>query len=86
MSKKVVTVTVKSWEDSDYCTHDVLEVNGKQIFGVRPLSECPEDAIIGRDLISSSEIASFLENFLIENKGKQVKFEYLEANPYEEEE
>lgn len=73
---EVVTVKVRSWLDSDYYTHDILEVNGKEVFGVHPLCECPEDAVIGRDLISSGEIASFLERFIIEHKGKKVKFVY----------
>jgi hypothetical protein len=79
----VVIVKVKSWLDSDYCMHDTLEVDGKQIFGVHPLCECPEDAIIGRDLISSSDIASFLEDFLIKHKGKKVKFVYEEGDGIE---
>ncbi|WP_207707291.1 hypothetical protein [Crassaminicella thermophila] len=74
---------MRSWEDSDCCTHDELIVNGKSIFGVHPLYECPEDAIIGRDLISCSEIASFLENFLKENQRKKVRFEYVEGEEEE---
>lgn len=76
----VVVVLVESYEDSDYCTHDKLTINGKSVFRVHPLSECPEDAIIGRDLISCAEIASFLEKFLRENRGKKVKFEYKEVD------
>ncbi|MFD0825818.1 hypothetical protein ACT8ZR_09080 [Neobacillus sp. M.A.Huq-85] len=79
----VVIVKVRSWEDRDFATHDTLEVNGKKIFGVHPLWECPEDAIIGRDLISSGDIASFLESFLIENNGKKVKFVYEEGEEEE---
>lgn len=84
MPSDVVVVKVRSWESSyDYATRDTLEVNGKQIFRVAPLCECPEDAIIGRDLISSSDIASFLESFLIENRGKKVKFVYEEGEEEE---
>ncbi|KON88978.1 hypothetical protein AF332_20755 [Sporosarcina globispora] len=83
---EIVTVKVRSWEDSDYATHDTLEVDGKQVFGVHPLYECPEDAIIGRDLISSSDIASFLESFLIEHRGKKVKFVFVEGKEDEEDE
>lgn len=80
---EVVIVKVRSWQDRDYATHDTLSVNGKEVFGVHPLWECPEDAIIGRDLISSNDIASFLKNFLIENKGKKVKFIYEEGEEEE---
>lgn len=75
----VVVVEVRSWQNSDYCTHDSLRINGVQKFYVGPLWECPEDAIIGRDLISSSDIASFLEEFLKKYQGKKVKFVYLEG-------
>lgn len=80
MSREKVVVKVRSWEDSDYCTHDKLFINGKEYFSVGPLSECPEDAIIGRDLISSDDIASFLKNFLIAHKGKEVEFVYEEGD------
>ena len=80
MKREKVTVTVRSWEDSDFCMRDVLEIDGKECFRVAPLCECPEDAIIGRDLISSDDIASFLKNFLIKHKGKEVEFVYEEGD------
>lgn len=83
MEGEIVVVKVSSYEDRDYCIHEKLTVNGKDIFRVHPLCECPEDAIIGRDLVSCSEIASFLEKFLRENKGKKVKFEYEKINEEE---
>ena len=80
MDREKVVVTVRSWEDSDFCTHDKLFINGKEVFNVGPLSECPEDAIIGRDLISSDEIAMFLRDFLIKHKGKEVEFVFEEGD------
>ena len=80
MEREKVIVTVRSWEDSDFCTRDKLFVDGKLQFSVSPLCECPEDAIIGRDLISSDDIASFLKNFLIKHKGKEVQFVYEEGD------
>lgn len=81
---EVVEVVVRSWTKSyDDAERDTLSVNGKVIFRVAPLCECPEDAIIGRDLISSGEIASFLESFLVENQGKKVKFTYVEGDDEE---
>jgi len=82
---EVVVVTVASFtDDYDYTTSDVLLIDGKKKFSVSPLSECPEDAIIGRDLISSDDIASFLKDFLIKNNGKQVKFEFVECKSPDE--
>ncbi|MCB5235463.1 hypothetical protein [Niallia circulans] len=43
---------------------------------VAPLSECPEDAILERDLVGPSDFASLLESFLKEHNGKNVKFVY----------
>lgn len=82
----VITVEVFSWTDNDWATHEVLRVNGKDAFGVHPLCECPEDAIIGRDLVSCSDIAGFLKNFLVENQDKKIKFEYKEISSEESEE
>lgn len=82
---KVVIVTVASYVDKfDLATSDVLLIDGKRVFSVSPLCECPEDAMIGRSLISSDQIAHFLQKFLIENKGKQVKFEFIECKTSEE--
>lgn len=49
-----------------------------------PLSECPEDAILERDLYGPSEFADLLKNFLIEHKGKKVKFVYEEEEEEDE--
>ncbi len=37
-----------------------MEIDGKVRKHVHPLSECPEDAIIERDLTSCDEIAAFM--------------------------
>lgn len=82
---EVVVVTVASYtDDYDYTTSDVLLVDGKKKFSVSPLCECPEDAIIGRDLISGDDIANFLKDFLIKHKGKQVRFESIECKSPDE--
>ncbi|MCV0026899.1 hypothetical protein [Bacillus sp. XT-2] len=73
---EIVTVTVvtsKGWED---LRRETLLINGKEIMHVGPLCECPEDAILERDLVGPSDFADLLENFLIEHKGKKVKFMY----------
>jgi hypothetical protein len=77
---EVVIVKVVTSENSDGAIMDKLLINGKEKLRVYPLYECPEDAIIGRDLISCGDIASFLEDFLKANQGKKVKFEYEEVD------
>ncbi|WP_100001113.1 hypothetical protein [Bacillus velezensis] len=73
---EIVTVTVvmgKGWED---LRRETLRINSEEIMHVGPLSECPEDAILERDLVGPSDFAELLKNFLIEHKGKKVKFVY----------
>lgn len=55
-----------SSEENDYGISDdmsVLDDTGKQIAyeSVYPLCECPEDAVIGRSLISCSRIISLMK-------------------------
>ncbi|MCY8513511.1 hypothetical protein [Bacillus atrophaeus] len=73
---EIVTVKVvmgKGWEGF---RRETLLINEEEVMDVGPLSECPEDAILERDLVGPSDIAELLENFLIEHKGKKVKFVY----------
>lgn len=35
-------------------------INGEEVLSVYPLYECPEDAIIGRDLVSCDEVVNFM--------------------------
>ena len=38
-----------------------MEINGRYSCSVGPLCECPEDAIIGRSLISCEDIAALMK-------------------------
>jgi hypothetical protein len=71
---KVITGT--GWEG---LRKESLVIDGNEVMSAAPLSECPEDAILERDLLGPSDFASLLKRFLIEHKGKQVKFEYENA-------
>lgn len=45
-------------EDYDYCAVGYQEISneeGKRLFSVCNLTECPEDAIIGRDLFDAED-------------------------------
>lgn len=68
---KVLTGT--GWEGF---RKEVLVIDGQHAMSAAPLSECPEDAILERDLLGPSDFAYLLKSFLIEHKGKKVKFEY----------
>lgn len=74
--KSVVVVKVIGGEGWEGLRRETLEIDGEEVMSVGPLSECPEDAILERDLVGPSDFASLLEKFLVEHKGKKVKFVY----------
>ncbi|MCY7493214.1 hypothetical protein [Bacillus safensis] len=75
---EVVEVKVLSGIGWEGLLRERLLINGKQVMDVRPLSECPEDAILERDLYGASSFAGILEAFLREHHGKKVRFIYEE--------
>lgn len=80
---EVVVVKVISGEGWEGLRRERLEIDGEEVMHVGPLSECPEDAILERDLVGPSDFASLLESFLIKHKGKKVKFVYEEEEEEE---
>lgn len=44
-------VDVYSWEDDEGYINNCMYIDGEEEKYVRPLWDCPEDAVIGRDLI-----------------------------------
>lgn len=79
--KIVITVST----DSDYYESEAMTIDGKDSVSVHPLCECPEDAIIGRDLISCQEIAELMKKAYTAGKnGEKFEVEVIESNPDEE--
>lgn len=73
-------IVVNSWEDGDRNIREELTINGKKRQYVGPCE--PEDAIIGRDLVSCSEIASFMwEAHKAGAAGEPWEFELIEKEP-----
>lgn len=55
-------VVIEAWEDSYGCLrHERMKVDGKNSLSVHPLCECPEDAIIGRDLVGCCDVADLMQ-------------------------
>jgi hypothetical protein len=76
-------IEVKIWEDSDCCQHQEMIIDGKESVSVHPLSECPEDAIIERDLVSCTDIVTFMQ--LAYNAGKNgEEFNYFTSEGEQE--
>jgi hypothetical protein len=46
--------------NSDNAIWQRMLINGEEALSVYPLYECPEDAIIGRDLVSCNEVVNFM--------------------------
>ena len=69
-------IVITSSTDSDYNGRQVMEIDGKERLFVGPCE--PEDAIIGRDLVSCKAVAGYMEEaykagragetFVIENR------------------
>ena len=59
MVKNLLIIHVNGW---CYQTQYLYDLDsGLEIFSVSDLSECPEDAIIGRDLTDARNIVDFIE-------------------------
>ena len=54
-------VTLNTSTDSNDLPRHRLEINGKEEAFIQDLSECPEDAHIGRDLIDGNDIIKFIK-------------------------
>ena len=53
-------IVIKQSENCDGAACEEMEINGKNSLSVYPLYECPEDAIIGRNLVSCSDVAAYM--------------------------
>jgi hypothetical protein len=72
-------IVVFTWTNDGWETGEVMFINGKESLYVYDLSECPEDASIGRDLVSCSDVAAYMEMAA----GKEVIIKKVEGNPDE---
>ncbi len=55
-------IEIKCWKDPSSCGGDAetMRINSQARLSVSSLSECPEDAIIGRDLVDCRQISRFM--------------------------
>lgn len=72
-----VILTTKT--DSDYNTKHKLKVEDGRDWNIYPLSECPEDAIIGRSLIDGHDlIAAMKLGYDAAKRGESLDIEEIE--------
>lgn len=77
-------IIVNHWErESDYDGgRQTMFVDGKKRLYVGPLSECPEDAIIGRSLVDCNQVADFMkEAYEAGKRGEEFTLESKEGDP-----
>lgn len=73
MSKIILKVET---ENEDYYTTQTLFANDQSIASVSDLSECPEDAIIGRDLVDCNDIKKWIKyGYDAAKRGDELIFE-----------
>lgn len=80
MKIKIISAT-----DGDGYERQEMEIDGKDVMYVGPLCENPEDAIIGRSLVSCEEVADLMKKAYDAGKrGEEFSIETIVA-PEEEE-
>lgn len=73
MSKIILKVET---EDEDFYTTQTLFANDQSIASVSDLYECPEDAIIGRDLVDCNDIKGWIQyGYDAAKRGDELVFE-----------
>jgi len=70
---------------NDYRSMEEMSIDGKHVLTVADLSECPEDAIIGRDLVSCGDVVNYMELAHKAGKaGEPFEVEFLRETESEE--
>ncbi len=54
-------IELKIGTDDEECAIHELYINDAEVLHIQSLSDCPEDAIIERDLISGDDIISYIK-------------------------
>lgn len=78
----LVTIRVESCEGWEGCRRERLLIDGREVMNAAPLTECPEDAILERDLLGPSDFVDLLESIIKEHNGKKIKFEFEEVEEF----
>lgn len=79
--KKHITLFEKEFSFGDIC-QELWDIDDrKELYGVSDLSECPEDAIIGRALLSGEEALDLVELGMNYSKMgyDEIEYDYLKC-------
>lgn len=70
-------IILKIGEDSNGLEIHSLEINGDEVQYIQDLSDCPEDAHIGRDLIDGNDIISYIQlGYNAAKNGEELNITY----------
>lgn len=70
-----------SGKDKDNGPRHEVEIDGKFNKSIGPLCECPEDAIIGRDLVDGYDICKYIQiGYDAAKRGEELTIESIEAS------
>lgn len=78
-----MVIKIESCEGWEGFRRERLLINGIEVMHAAPLSECPEDAILERDLLGPSDFVSLLDQIIKDHNGKKIKFDYEEVEDFE---
>ena len=71
-------IKIISSMNSEDLEREDMEIDGKYRLHVAPLCECPEDAIIGRDLVSCIDVSKFMkEAYEAGKRGEEFEVEVV---------
>lgn len=79
--KKHITLFEKEYRFGDV-HQELWDIDDKkELYGVSDLSECPEDAIIGRALVSGGEVLDLIKLGMNYSKAgyDEIEYDYLEC-------
>lgn len=75
-------IDIYTWEDDEGYKRQAMYFDGEYIESVRPLCDCPEDAIIGRDLLDCKDLLSYFQKgYETAQKGESLEVEYHDERP-----
>ncbi|GGA31994.1 hypothetical protein [Psychrobacillus lasiicapitis] len=80
---ETVVIKVESCAGWEGLRRERLLITGSEVMDVGPLSECPEDAILERDLVGPIYFVHLFERIIKDHNGKKVKFEYEEVEDFD---
>jgi hypothetical protein len=73
-------IVITIGHNSNDCETQKMTIDGRESLSVYPLSECPEDAILERSLVTCEDVVKFMKQaYEAGEKGEGFSFEIQSA-------